>query len=210
MFPDYYVRRLLRSTGWPQKKGIRRREVISTQVLDVALRQLSMVGVGIGAGRPRLALRLIVAAFDRDLTSDGEVSAVIDLLDRGEKAASRTRGYAWDAIGATDIFGRHEHFEWSWLERPEMLAIIRGKCFLLALGWGLLHPEDADSQIKRYCADAGRWAGLLDVPASDVWDSPEDFYANCDVMVRGFEAESGSLPEPTQALLRHPRVASRL
>ena len=215
-FAAYCLAGLLRSMGWPHTSGfLRRREVVDPSVVDVAAVQMVQIGVGLGAGKPHLAIRFIADAFqDREWSADG-AEELLDFLDVSKQVADAPDQPPWRTIAPSPLATiRQEPIPWEWLGRSELTADHLGS---LAQGvfWGFLHPLeaeralDADRASYEERAPEARKRGL-EVSPDYAWSTNEDFYRNAEELVANFEAERRPLADAPPQLLAEPRVSQRL
>ena len=120
-----------------------RRLVVDTMALDAAVHQLNMLGVGLGVGRPDLALKLVADTSERDWSRGNEVEDLLDFLDGGADLVTAQDGWAWEALAPGPFNAYGDDLRWSSLGDPRFLVLLRGK-FAQCLAWGLLHQEDAE------------------------------------------------------------------
>jgi len=202
--------------GGPHTSGfLRRREVVDPLVVDVAAVQMVQIGVGLGAGKPHLAIRFIADAFqDREWSADG-AEELLDFLDVSERVADAPDQPPWRTIAPLPLATiRQEPIPWEWLGRSELAADHLGS---LAQGvfWGFLHPSeaeralDADRASYEEGAPYARKRGL-EVSPDYPWPTNEDFHRQAEELLSSFEAERRPLADVPPELLAEPRVARRL
>jgi len=214
-FPSYALAGILQSTGWPRKSGfLGRKLVVHTKELDLGIEQLLKIGVAVGAGRPRTALRLIADAFDRDWTADS-VRELVDFLVVGPRVAASPDETPWQVIAGPKFAEQgKEYIPWNWLDEPQLALHYTG-WFAQALLWGTLHPQEASDALETDRTNleerAGWWkAEGLDV-SPDTWPkNNEELFKVCEELVNSFETERRPLAEAPGELLSEPRVARRL
>ncbi len=217
-FASYCLAGLLREVGFPRKSGLlRRKNIVDASAVDVAAKEMVRIAVGLGAGRPDLAIRLVADAFqDRDWSADGATGATefIDFLDVSEKLAENPDAPPWQAIALPLKDMGRESIPWEWLGEPGLAVHYVGS-FAQGLLWGLLHPDEA-----REILDAGRvgyeqrapfWINAgLEISSEYAWPTPDHFYRTCEELVRSFESERRPLVDAPPELLAERRVAERL
>lgn len=97
-FPAYFVARLLKDAGWPQKRGVlRSRYMVNSGLVKGAVKVLFRTGVGIGAGLPEDAIKLVADLFSlRDWKSQSatQLFAKADIHQRLSQSGLK----AWDFI----------------------------------------------------------------------------------------------------------------
>ena len=79
---SYVLAGILRSIGKPSKSGfLGRKLVVEATVVDGAFEQMLLIAIGLGTGRPFLAVRLIGDLFqDREWTAQS-AAELVDFLD---------------------------------------------------------------------------------------------------------------------------------
>ncbi len=115
-FASYVLAGILQSTGSPKKTGfLGRKLVVHTKTLDLAIQELLKIGVALGAGRPKVDLRLIADSFERDWTPDS-VRELLQFLDVDQLVAASPHQRPWQAIAGPGfrITGK-EVIPWDWL-----------------------------------------------------------------------------------------------
>jgi hypothetical protein len=213
-FATYALAGILQSVGWPRKSGfLGRKVIVQAKVIDLAVEQLLKIGVTLGAGQPKAALRLIADSFDRDWTADS-VRELVDFLNVDHLITANPERSPWQAIGLG--FGEmgKEYIPWNWLGEPQLALHYTG-WFTQALLWGILHARearaalDADRRLLEERADLWKQQGLNISP--DTWPSNnEEALRVCEELVSAFEVERRPLPKVSGALLEEPRIARAL
>lgn len=77
-----YIKGVLAATKWPRKKGFFRREVVNTMVLNSTIKGMIDWSTGIGAGKPKLALK-IISTMGKNLKN------IEDVFDKSYKYLQR-------------------------------------------------------------------------------------------------------------------------
>ena len=208
---DYLLHGFLSSVGWPIRRfvffGPR---FVKASVLDVATLHVLRFGVGLGAGRPRLAANLIADSFDRDWTAQA-VQELLDDLD--EDHGVRGEESPWQAVAPLSWSEEGETVAWSVLA-DDRIGRVYVRAMAKATALGLLHPREAEDAVDR---DRAIWRGTqrkylqagLEPTEEYPWPSNEEFFEHCEDVVRSFEVERRSLVEAPPALLASPRIAWR-
>lgn len=63
IFGLYYTKNMLHIMGWPRKQGLTKKKVINTTIMDGTIDQMVDWAAAIGAGNPKLALKIITYIF---------------------------------------------------------------------------------------------------------------------------------------------------
>ncbi len=214
VFAEYVLAGLLRSMGWPRKAGfLGHKTVVETTVMDVAARQLVTIGIGLGVGRPALAVRLIADTLQRDW-SGNSAAEFLESFDPNQRVVANRNQRPCEAIGPTSLadMGR-KSIPWQWLQTK--LALHFTGAFGQGLIWGLLHPEEAENALNEdrlhYEQEAPFWqAAGSKISLQYAWTTNEDFYKNCEEMVENFVHEGRPLVNTPQELQLEPKIVRRL
>lgn len=207
---------MLESMGWPRKAGfLGRKAVVNTAILDQAAHQVVQIGVGLGAGRPAVAVRVLSDAFGARDWSTANATELIDELDLNQLIQGHANQRPWKTISPPSVaeMGKTS-IPWEWLGEPE-IAIQYAGVFVQGIIWGLLYPAEAekalDSDRVDYEQRAPEWqkAGL-EIESQYMWQTNEDFYKYCEEVVNNFESERRPLVTSAAELQAEPRVARRL
>ena len=214
-FASYVLVGILQSAGEPKKSGfLGRKLVVHTKALDLGIEQLLKIGVAVGAGRPRIALRLIADSFDRDWTAES-VRELVDFLNIEHLVTASPDQPPWQVIAGPGFAEQgKEYISWNWLGEPQIALHYTG-WFTQALLRGILHPQEASDALETDRTNleerAGWWkAKGLDI-SPDTWPkNNEELLKVCDELVNSFEAERRPLADVPGELLSEPRIARRL
>lgn len=212
IFGFYFVSTLLREMGWPRKQGLFKKEVIDTNTLDSTIDQMVDWAAALGAGRPSLALQMIAEMF-RDRDWDGSDPPNIEHFISGMRSSNES----W-----TTISGRAPHdiieptrFSKTGASMPaKTLNDVRSglEHFVLeGILWGFANPDAFEKwYVARHREQINqlptmRKAGL------DIGGLPDlqEFLANSEQILRGFEAEIGPLPTIPAKLIADARKIGR-
>ena len=230
-FPTFLLVGLLTSLGLPTKGGLfGLKWVISTTLLDMALKQLVKVGVALGAGRPSLGLRLITDTFDRDWTP-GSTKQFLDFYDVSDLIIANSDQRPWEAISPSNFGVTRKTVPWEWLNEPAIATHYLG-IFVKGILWGFLHPQEAERSLDEERAKVQQRASFWTTvdPGHtnqeqtgtfwiDTWEgtstasrcvSNEALYRECENLVSRYETERRPLVDTPTELLREPRVATVL
>ena len=216
-FTEWYISESLRNMGWPRPKGLFRKQMVATKVLDVVVEQAFQVAVGLGAGRPELGLACMADTYAKNPWTEESTASLLLTLKEGDSDIQRNPELPpWKAL-----YVEHRVSSWygndvNWQELGEAIFVgVRGIISAKGIFWGLTHEGEMPEvfakarqdyeQNVRFAVPAG-----LDVPVQFPWDSLEHFYGNCEDLVRSFESSRPPLPEIPSALRLAPEVSKRL
>jgi len=196
-FPLWYYFGLLNHLGWPQAKGILRKQLyVNAMLADVALRQIHRMGRVVGAGDPETALELIGDAFrDRDWSSSMED------LDRLLESAAAAQLPSFASTNA-DV-------PWNALLSPE-IRVHLVSTFVGGVWFGLRQPErvikDVDSDLVGARDNASSWVARgLHVDPDNIPGSFDDELGQASVAIEEFEAAVGPMNSAPQELITFVR-----
>lgn len=100
-FCDWYVSNQLKNMGWPRPKGLLRTLKVETTVVDITVQGAVQIHVGLGAGSPDLAVRVLADSFERNPWTADSTRSLLDLLMDGlGKLPQDTSVPPWEIICA--------------------------------------------------------------------------------------------------------------
>lgn len=215
IFGIYFVGGLMREAGWPKQKGIFRKKVYDTTLLDSAIHQMIEWSAALGAGRPILALHVIAEIF-RDRDWNNENAPNIERFIQSVKAKDEL----WCSTGdvAPQDVVRPVRFAQggSTLDAKALTADQFGLSlehwFLQGLLWGFANPDafekwyQARFELQSAQMDRVLQAGL------EIGELPDfqQFLKDCEELVRSYERDIGPLPEIPEPLVVDARALGRL
>jgi len=219
-FPVYFLYGLLRSANWPRRVGmIAKKEVVDPRVVDTARVGLAELGVGLGAGSPALAARLLADIFrDRDWNTQ-PLSELLPEMDPSALVASQPAKLPWQALVQTPMaqepdVTKEEYMPWDLLaDRSFRLDLY----YTLARGlmWGILHPNEANAAYEGHARGLRqrlpmiRHAGLVLDPGFSPPTLPE-WIDGHETIVLAYEKERRRLVALPAALAQAEPIAARL
>jgi hypothetical protein len=214
---QWYVAGQLQNMGWPKPKGLFRKMMVPTTLVDMSVEQGLQICMGLGAGRPEIACRAIADAYaNNPWTRESTASLLNDTTARVQQEIDQHPGDApWKALFAGHTMAPYmAEIEWQKLVEAQVGMLWMGLGANAAI-WGLSHePEVAaafEAEKRHYeetAPDAIKYG--LDVPAAFPWASLEVFYETCEEMVAGMELEHPPLARIPKALRECPIVVKRL
>jgi hypothetical protein len=83
-----------------------RKAVVDVTVVDQAAHQLVQIGIGLGVGRPELAIHLLADAFQGRNWSTDSVTELLDSLDPNQLVVANPEQQPWMAI-SLPYYGEH-------------------------------------------------------------------------------------------------------
>jgi len=216
---EWWVVNNLKNMGWPRTKGFwKTTTYVDTTVLDMSLEGAVHVCVGLGAGRPELAARLLTDTFGNNpWTTKSTRDLLNDLTEQGEAAVATDPGLApWTALMHNHRLAEYtSEVNWEQISDPQLQTIWYG-LGSRGLIWGLNHSEDLEGVFANakagyeISAARGEPHGLT-VEADYAWKTLNDFYESCEEFVHLFESERPTLPSEIPSALRQaPEIAKRL
>ena len=209
---DWFVAEQLNRLGWPQTKGVfRKKEVVPALLVDLTVEQGLRLCMGLGAGRPELACRVIADIFRPDAWTPQQTAALLGTAANTQKPISEHPELpAWTAF-----YGKHAlslqmaEAEWGWLGK-EVASLWRGFGGYCAI-WGLSHQMEFAAAFEASQIDDARNApemrrqGLAVAPPMLL----NEFYVACEQMVFAYESSGHRLPDTPAALRESPLVVAR-
>jgi len=226
-FASYAVAALLNVTGWPQEQGtFRRRAVVSTRAVEMAVDHMVATCAGLGAGAPEVAADVLQNAVPQwDWVGKPPDTLITFLQSYGIGAVDPLHPYrvAFEGQRALATIPPSQEYA-SWDEvfdnGPNQIrfAMLSGR----AIVWGLAHPsemraaiiaqvDDYNEDVKK-AVDAG-----LDLPDAHPYsgsgadeDPFDSFIADCLTSVDDYEHDVGPLAPAPPVLLATRLFATRL
>jgi hypothetical protein len=173
--------------------------------------------MGLGAGRPELACRLIADSFlETRWTSEAAGIITNDLSKHSEEqVAAHPELSPWEALYVDYKMEPHlTDIEWEDLGQRQTSLLWTALAANAAI-WGLTHENEvaaafeAEKAAYEAAAPTAMGEGLA-ITEEFPWQSPEDFYQGCEEMVQAFEAERSPFPSIPEPLWQAPLIQSRL
>lgn len=214
IFGFYFVKNLLREAGWPRKKGILRKDVVDTTILDGAIDQMVDWAAAIGAGRPKLGLQVLAEMFrDRDWTSDNapSIQQFIDTMRLENSAWAGDVCLAPREIVDPNRFAQiGKTIDAKKLTDKQMRIALEQFC-LEGLLWGFANPDAFRAWYIGYLEDADGRRALAKAGDVNVFD-PSDLsslFDDSETILRNYEQDIGLLPEIPDRLHAEARALGR-
>ena len=216
-FLEWHLYTALNAMGWPKPRGILRRLHVDVLLADIVVELLLKVIVGLGAGRPEVATRLLADTFSGNPWT--EESTGILTHDLREEAENLVAGHPdmtpWKAIFYDLRLAQYgNNLRWQELF-DDRVGLIRGMVAGRAAYWGLTneHRMQAifDKEKLNYdesASEANQYG--LGVSSTFPFDSLDHFYEWCDTFVDTFNMAMpplGAIPPQLRAV---PEIARRL
>jgi hypothetical protein len=210
---EWWVVNNLKNMGWPRTKGFfKKTTYVDATVLDMSVEGAVHICVGLGAGRPKLAARLLTDTFaNNPWTKKSTRDLLNNLTDQGEAAVATDPGLApWTALMHNHRLAEYtSEVNWEQMSDPQLRTIWYG-LGSSGLIWGLNHNEDLEGAFANakatYETNAARWKSLgLTAEADYAWETLDDFYESCEEFVHLFEGEGRSLAKYLPRYVRRRR-----
>lgn len=201
--------------GWPRKKGfLGNKAVVDTTVVDRSVHQLVRMGVGLGAGRPALAVHLLADAFRGRNWSTDSAAELLDSLDPNQRVTANSEQRPWETIPPSMANLGRNSIPWEWLADPRIETHYTG-AFVCGLIWGLLHPKEAEKALNDDRLKYNQWAPMLQADGLEIssqfpWATNEDFHRDCEEIVKNFVSERRQLVAIPAELQAEARLMQRL
>ncbi len=216
-FTMWYVAEQLRQMGWPREKGtFRKQAYVETPLVDAAVVEAVRVCVGLGAGRPKLALAVLADTFENNPWTETSVGELLRFLGRGEDTIARNPELLpWQALYAEHRIAPYGNDLPAEKLNDSAFVQVWGSATAQGTLWGLTHESDMQRVFaedkERYEQVTSEAAPLgLDVRSQFPWTTLEQFYEGCEEFVRRFELVRPPLPEVPTTLAAAPAIARRL
>jgi hypothetical protein len=196
---QWYVANQLRSMDWPRQKDSV--AYVPTSLVDIAVEQGLQVCMGLGAGRPALACRLIADIFRYSpWTPEAAAALMADLTQLSdEKVASHAGVAPWQALYADHkMEPAIAEIEWRKLGQRGVVMIWRALGANAAI-WGMGHEREVASALaaEKASYEATAPEAVSGDPATAEefpWQSLDDFYQSCEDIVEAFEQQMTPFP----------------
>lgn len=215
---QWLVSNNLQKMGWPRTKGtFRKRSYVDTRVVDICVQGAVQVFVGLGAGRPDIAARVLTDAIDNQW-SEKSTAELLAFLTRESDMVAKNHPELppWKATVEDHHMAESvSEIGWEQLGDPK-LDIIFSSFGATGLMWGLNHHDlmgqAFDSEKATYESSVGDWVDAgLSIGNNYPWPTLDSFYESCEDLVTGFEAERPPLPREIPAMLAEaPELKRRL
>ena len=198
-FLEWFIAGQINSMGWPRPKGLFRRPHVDSVIVDTAVELGLQTTIGLGAGRPEIAIRLLADIFsDNPWTEESTAELLTTLRQAVAITEKRSVIAPWKALWSEYAMApRFKDIRWGELDSFEF-ACVRSIAAARAVYWGLTNEEQmlavfqkAKSDYENTAVEANQ-AGL-GVNTSYAWYSLDHFYATCDKLVRDFQLARPSL-----------------
>lgn len=217
-FARWNILEHVRQMGWPKKKGFFFKSVVDRRVLDVAVEQTILISVGLGAGRPEIALAALADTWPNDPWTNYSAAELVQRLAQGEHDVRRNPGLLpWKALNFNREVGLLRAVSWDAVGGVGgiSLATLWANLFSRGIYWGLTHEQEmpdvfANAREDYETAANDAVQAALDMRVLFPWDSLELFYENCDGLFRQYESIEGPLPSIPNVLREFPEIARRL
>ena len=215
-FLDWYILTGLNAMGWPKPKGIFRRPHVDSLVADMVVELGLQVIVGLGAGRPEVAVALLADTFAGNPWTEESTTDLIRRLGNAEDIVENHPEVApWKALWLEHRFA-HFATDWRWSALfDDRVGIVRASAASHAAYWGLTNEhlmqaifEREKLNYERNTLEANQYS--LGVSNTFPFESLEQFYESCDNFVHAFNLALppfGSIPARLRAA---PEIARRL
>ena len=203
--------------GWPKPRGIFRRPHVDAFIADMVVELGLQVIVGLGAGRPEAATRLLADTFaGNPWTEESTGILTRDLREEAENlVASHPDMTPWKAIYYDLRLAQYgNNLRWQELF-DDRVGLIRAKVAGRAAYWGLTneHRMQAifDKEKLNYderAPEANQYG--LGVSTTFPFNSLAHFYESCDTFVDTFNMAMPPLGAIPPQLRAAPEIARRL
>jgi hypothetical protein len=212
-YPVYFIVSTLKAMGWPRKNGLFARSGVAGDALRGAWRGMVQASMGLGAGRPSLACRLLTKLFTRRDWTRESGDDLISALDPAKYLAPQTDSLPWDEVVQKYLDVTPDFIPWSQVTAEEIVNIWIPQC-AAGLIYGLAHPSAVGAALERdratYASNAPELIKYgLNIPPTPPFPDNESFFQWAEQTVHAHEARFGSLPQPAQQLMAAAVVRAR-
>ncbi len=202
----------LRDLGWPRTVGrFRKKVVVDLSVVDAAHSFIARLGMGLGAGRPRTAARLLADMYKGPTTQDEWTELIDGLL---VSPASASRENPWDAMFVPFAGTSPERLvPVHVLEEAGELKLSRYGALAMGAAFGLCEPKATRRAFKRMRGELSDGLAEFGAPPGLASFEPpraKDWIRTCDAIVVAFEQSSRRLAALPASLLSEPRIAAAI
>jgi hypothetical protein len=209
IFGIYFTKNMLDQMGWPRKQGLFSREVFDTYVFDSTIDQMVDWAAAIGAGNPKLSLKIIAYIFrDRDWKSNDcpDIKKYItELSKRYEKTGIKLEEKAPHEIVRLVRFSAHtgKTMPAAAFQNKDVQLIIETD-FLNGLLYGLGSSASFESWYESHLEDARKNMPTMRKAGLEIDELPtlKENYVNSEQIIRDYEKMMEiTLPEIPAKLL---------
>ena len=216
-FLEWFIFHGLKEMGWPRPKGIFRRPHVDALVADVVIQQGTQVIVGLGAGRPDIAVALLADTFAANPWTKESTAALFDGHLR--KTPDITENYPeiapWESLSQGCRLAPYGRI-WGWKNVfDDEVGLVRASVATRAAYWGLTNEDRMQAIFDREkvgyeekAADANQYG--LGVSNTYPFESLERFYEHCENFVDIFNDMLPPFPDIPPQLRAMPEIARRL
>ena len=213
-FLEWFVLTHLKSMRWPRRRGLLRVMSVDIFLADSLIESGLMLLVGLGAGRPELAVRLFTM-FLRENTFEQSLEDLLNsLLPPVDDPLGRDGVLPWrELVKSLHPVTQLEHASWDdYSSGPAVEA--RARVGLVALHYGLVVPDRMVSAFSLWweehkrMVEASRKYRLGHISPEGV-DTLAGFYQHCEETVLEFGMKH-PLPDVSNTLFNRPEIAARL
>ena len=216
-FFEWYLHTALNSMGWPKPKGIFRRPHVDVLIADMVVQLGLRVIVGLGAGRPEVATRLLADTFAGNPWNEESTGALTrGLREKAETVvASHPDMTPWKALYYDHQLAPYgNNLPWPDLF-DDRVGAIRAMVASRACYWGLTNEHRMQAIFDREELDheenapeANQYG--LGVSNTFPFNSLEHFYESCDTFIDTFNTAMPPLRAIPPQLRAVPEIARRL
>ena len=207
-FLEWWLYTQLNARGQVERRGILRRKYVNPVAADIRIVEGLKVLIGLGAGRPAVAVALIADTFSGNSWTDESTAELIEGLERAHEIARSVGTHTdlsanafWSADAYWGNWSRpSSYLSWSRLF-DDRLGMIRAMAACRATYWGLTDEYQAEEFLIE---DINRPHKRLRHKSLD------HFYEWCDSVVNEFNEAIGPLPLIPPQLRAAPEIARRL
>ena len=216
---EFFLHNQLKKMGWPRRKGVFRRQYVDLILADITIEQGLLTIVGLGAGRPEVAVAMVADTFAGNPWTEESTAELVGTLRMAEDTVTEHSDIPpWKALWHDHQMASY-HKECSWSELfDDRVGLIRAMASSKAAWWGLTHHQEMqtllDKEGAKYEKGAaeGREHGL-EVSDKYPFESLERFYEWCDSIVLLSNVALQPLPpfaEISAHLKAVPEIARRI
>ena len=215
-FLESFIYSGLKDLGQPRPKGIFRRPHVDSLVCDAVVMHGLQLIVGLGAGRPEIAIRMLADTFEGNSWTKESTAGLMRTLQEAENiVATYSQMSPWDAMW-------HQHRlasfskDWRWSELfNDGIGMIRAMAASRAAYWGLTNehrmPAIFDREKLSYqkrALEANQYG--LGISNAYPFESLEQFYQSCDTFIHAFNMAMPPFGDIPSHLRAAPEIARRL
>jgi len=212
---EWFVLIHLRRAGWPRQRGLSRKMYVDAHLAAGYVELGLMLMVGLGAGRPESAVKLIVMTFeDNPWTATSTALLFEKLSPSGAGSLAGSGILPWrELANSLHIPASGEEIPWEDYNSPLAMEK-RAMAATVAVYWGLTNPTGIrrpfEDWKREYRLGLTRHGDRPGIPQPLGVDTLADFFQYCEEFVRAFGRYATIPNDIPPAVRARPEVAARL